>query len=380
MLAAASRTDRERDGSIALDCLPLAGKVRPPMLLPLVMALTVTASPKLAIVEVDAPDVMMGLGAQVTRAIVNEAQAQKLDLVTPDQLREKLDAKHYAALKKCGARVACAAQELEALGVQRAVLGQLSRSEAHYVLKLWLFDLEALTTLSDVDRPILIAARRFMKDVEQAVPPLLRGEREARGTLVLEVNLVDAQISVNGEFAGTPPLRRTLRPGKYEVKIERKKYLPITRLIDVEANQESKLELELLLIPGQIPDDQIIPALVKKPEPAPEAVLLSPLTWALGGVTVAAAGTGFALGLVARSQENALRESFDTQTNVYGGTRTQALEQNRNAVIANVAFGVAGAALIGTVISGIVGASSAPVQVAPTVTSTAAGLTVGGTF
>ncbi len=351
------------------------------MLLPLVMALTVTASPKLAIVEVDAPDVMMGLGAQVTRAIVNEAQAQKLDLVTPDQLREKLDAKHYAALRKCGGRVACAAQELEALGVQRAVVGQLSRSEAHYVLKLWLFDLEALTTLADVDRSILIAARRFMKDVEQAVPPLLRGEREARGTLVLEANLADAQISVNGEFAGTPPLTLTLRPGKYEVKIERKKYLPITRLIDVEANQESQLELKLLLIPGQIPDDQIIPALVKKPEPAaPEGVQLSPLTWVLGGVTVAAAGTGLALGLVARSQEKALRESFDTQTNVYGGTRTQALEQNRNAVIANVAFGVAGAALIGTVISGIVGASSAPVQVAPTVTSTAAGLTVGGTF
>ena len=349
---------------------------------PLVMAATlIAASPKIAIVEVDAPDVMMGLGAQVTRAIVTEAQAQKLDLITPEQLREKLDARHYAGLKKCGGKVACAAQELEVLGVDRAVMGQLSRDEAHYVLKLWLVDLKSLTVIADVDRSILIAARRFLKDVEQAVPPLLRGEREARGTLVLETNLTDAQITVNGELEGPPPLKLTLRPGKYEVKVERKKYLPITRLVGVEANQETKLALKLLLIPGQIPDDQVVPALTKKPETAaPEGVQLSALTWILGGVTIATAGTGLAFGLVARSQEKALREGYDATADLYQGTRAQALDQNRNAVIADVAFGVAGAALIGTVVSGIVGAKSASVQVTPAVSSTAAGISFGGTF
>lgn len=352
------------------------------MLFPLVMAATlIAASPKIAIVEVDAPDVMMGLGAQVTRAIVTQAQAQKLDLFSPEELREKLDARRYASLKKCGGKVACAAQELEGLGVERAVLGQLSRDEAHYVLKLWLFDLKTLTVLADVDRSILIAARRFLKDVEQAVPPLLRGEREARGTLVLEANLADAQISVNGEFEGTPPLKLTLRPGKYEVKIERKKYLPVTRLVAVEANQETKLEFKLLLIPGQIPDDQVVPALTRKPAPvAPQGVQLSTLTWLLGGVTVATAGTGLAFGLVARAQDKALRDGYDAQADLYRGTRSQALDQNRNAVIADVAFGVAGVALIGTVISGIVGATPAPVEVTPTVSSTAAGISFGGTF
>ena len=353
------------------------------MLPVLVMVATISAAgPKTAIVDVDAPDLMMGLGAQVTRAIITGAQAQKLDVMLPDEVRSKMDARRYEALKKCGGKVACVAQELESLGVKRAVMGQLTRDERHYLLKLWLIDVPGLSVIADVDRSILIAARRFPKDVEQAVPPLLRGEREARGTLVLESNLADAQITLNGDVEGTPPLKLSLKPGKYEVKIERKKYLPVTRLVGVEANQETKVELKLLLIPGQIPDDQVVPALTKKPDDkGGTGVQLSALTWILGGATIAAVGTGLTFGLIARGQERTLREGYDPVTDVFQGTRAQALEQNRNALVANVAFGIAGGALIGAVISGIVdGTRASPVQIVPSVSPNAAGLTLGGSF
>lgn len=347
-----------------------------------VVATLTTATPKLAILDVDAPDLMMGLGAQVTRALITEAQAQKLDPMLPEELRAKMDARRYEALKKCGGNVACASQELESLGVKRAVLGKLTRDERHYVLKLWLLDISGLSVIADVDRSILIAARRFQKDVEQAVPGLLRGEREARGTLVVEANLADAQLTLDGEPSGPPPLNLTLKPGKYEVKVERKKYLPITRLVAVEANQETRLKLKLLLIPGEIPDDQLVPALTRKKEgPEPQPLQLSALTWILGSATVVAAGTGLTFGLIARGQESALRAGYDSQTQVYQGTRAQALEQNRNALVANVAFGVAGAALVGTIVSGIIdGNRPPPVQLAPALSPTAAGLTLGGSF
>lgn len=345
-----------------------------------VVAVLAAAGPKTAIVDVDAPDLMMGLGAQVTRALVTEAQNQKFDLVTPDQLREKLDAKRYDSLKKCGGKVACVAQELESLGIKRAVVGQLTRDEKNYVLKLWLLDLSNLSVIADVDRSILIAARRFQKDVEQAVPPLLRGEREARGTLSLTVNLADAQVSVNGEFMGTPPLTLNLKPGKYEVKVERNKYLSITRLLGVEANQETHGDFKLLLKPGEVPDEQIVPVLTKKTDAAPTTVVtLSPLTWVLGSAAIAAGGTGLVFGLIARDQESSLRAGFDPATSVYQGTRAQALEQNRNALVANVAFGIAGAALAGTIVSGIIDGTHA-VQVAPVVTPNGAAVTVGGSF
>lgn len=348
-----------------------------------VAAIVLAAGPKTAVVDVDAPDLMMGLGAQVTRAIVAEAKNQKFDLVSPDDLRAKMDAKRYEQLKKCGGKAACVAQELESFGIKRAVLGSLGRDEKNYLLKLWLIDLSTLTVIADVDRPILIAARRFQKDVEQAVPPLLRGEREARGTLSITANLADAQVTMNGDFVGAPPLTLTLRPGKYEVKIERKKYLPITRLIGVEANQDTKVEFKLLLIPGQVPDDQLVPALTKKPdEEKPTAtVTLSPLTWIFGGLAVAGGGVGLTFGLISRSQFNALTLGYDADTMVYQGTRAAALEQNRNATVANVAFAVGGAALVGAIISGIVdGTRATPVTVTPTVTSTGGGVSVGGSF
>lgn len=343
------------------------------------LALTLAAAPKLAVVEVDAPDLMMGLGAQVTRALVTEAQNQKYDVVTPEALRARLDARRLESLRKCGGNAACVAQELSGLGVQRAVLGRLGRDEKNYLLKLWLVDVDRLEVIADVDRPILIAARRFQKDVEQAVPPLLRGEREARGTLVIDANLTDAQVTVNGEFVGTPPLTLTLKPGKYEVKLERNKYLPVTRLMAVEANQTTKEDIKLLLIPGQVPDAQVVPKLVKKEDGASPGLVLSPLTWVLGGVAVAAGGTGLTFGLISRGQEETLRGGYDPQTQVYAGTRAQALEQNRNAMVANIAFGVAGAAAVGAIISGIVDGTR-PVQVTPTASAGGAGVAVGGSF
>lgn len=354
------------------------------MILPaLALAAVLAAAPKVAIVEVDAPDLMMGLGAQVTRALVSEAEAQHLEHLPPEELRKQLDAKKYEELRKCGGKAACVAQSLEGLGLERAVVGWLNRDEKNYLLKLWLIDLKKLEIIADVDRPILIAARRFQKDVEQAVPPFLRGEKEARGTLVVEANLPDAMVSLNGEFLGAPPLTHVLRPGKHELKVERKKYLPITRLVDVEANTETKVFFKLLLIPGQVPDDQVMPALAKKKgddAAADPALKISALTWVLGGAAVAVGAVGLGFGVTARNQERALLAGYSAATDTYAATRTEALEQNRNALIANVSFGVAGAALVGAVISGIVDGTRPAVQVTPTASSTGGGVSVGGSF
>ncbi len=347
------------------------------------LALVAAASPRLAVVDVDAPDLMMGLGAQVTRAVVTEARAQGPDVLGPEQLRAKLDERQYAQLKKCGGNVACVAQALEGLGVDRAVVGRLSRDERHYLLQLWLVDLKGLTVVADVDRRILIAARRFEKDVAQAVPPLLRGEREARGTLVVHCTVADAQVSVDGEFMGTPPLTLTLKPGKYEVKVERKKYLSVTRLVAVEAGQQTLEQVKLLLKPGEVPDEQVVPTLAKQPrvEASPAPVSISAFTWVAGGATLAAAGTALGFGLLAQSQARALADGFSPATGVYQGTRAEALAQNQSALVANVAFVVTGVAAAATVVAVVLDATRAPaVQVTPVVTPNGAGVSVGGTF
>lgn len=350
---------------------------------PALLAFLTAAPGPVAIIDVDAPDLMMGLGAQVTRSIVQAAEDQKLPLLKPDDVRAKLDPKQYELLRKCAGNVPCAAQALAQLGAARAVLGKLDRDEKHYLLKLWLVDLKGLTVIADVDRAILIAARRFQKDVEQAVPPLLRGEREARGKLTIQSNLADAQVTLNGDFLGVTPVTVTLKPGKYEVKLERAKYLSISRLLAVEANRETVETFKLLLKPGEIPDEQVVPGLSKKDgEPTPDSqVRLSWYTWLAGGAAIAAGGTGLYFGLTARSQEKKLLDGYDDATGVYAGTRQDALDAQRNALAANVAFGVAGAAAVATVVFIILDVKNpAPVDVTPVATPGGAGVLLGGRF
>ena len=55
-----------------------------------------------AIVDVDAPDMMVGLAVTTTKTLLDSAAAMKLSVVTPDQLRTKMDTAKYAALVKCG--------------------------------------------------------------------------------------------------------------------------------------------------------------------------------------------------------------------------------------------------------------------------------------
>lgn len=312
--------------------------------------LTLSAAETWAIVDVDTGDGMMGLGAQVTRQLLETASAQKLTVLGPDQLRGTLSADKYAGLKKCRDSTACVAQSLAGTPVARVVTGSLTRDEKNYLLKLWHHDVRSMQIVCDVDRSILIASRRLQKDVEQAVPGLLRGEREARGTLTIEANLATAQITINGDFVGTPPSTVTLKPGKYEVKLEKAKYLPITRLVDVEANQTKTETFKLLLIPGQEADVDPVAKLQPADPSGGGGVRLSALTWISGGLAVASGTVATIFGLLANGQETSLIMGLDAATGVYQGTRAQALEQNRNATVANVAFVTLGVAAIATVV------------------------------
>lgn len=327
----------------------------------LVSLMALSAADTWAVIDVDAADAMMGLGAQVTRQVVEGAAAQSLNALNPDQVRALLTPEKYNALKKCRDSTACVSQLLAGTQVTRAITGSLTKDEKNYLLKLWHHDVKNNTLVCDVDRAVLIAARRFQKDVEQAVPPLLRGEREARGKLVIESNVSTAQISLNGEFVGTPPVNLTLKPGKYEVKIEKNKYLPVTRLVAVEANQTTTESLKLLLIPGQRPDDEIVQKLAA-PEAATETkgISLSAPTWIFGGVTVLAGVSATIFGVLAGQQEASLRGGLNEMTGLYTGTRAQALEQNRNALVANVSFITLGAAAIATAVFLIIDLVSPP--------------------
>lgn len=359
-------------------------------LLPVLLALHASsgfAKELLAIADLDAPPHLLGLSSQVVRAALAEAANQKQAVLNPEQLLEKLGPDKLRQLAKCGDQPACAQSLLEGTGATRVVLGRLSLNDKNYLLKLWLIDVSQMQVLAEVDRAVLIASRRLQKDVEAAMPALLRGEREARGTLRLQVTVANAQVSINGEFIGATPLGdQKLKPGKYEVRVEKNKYLPVTRLVDVEADQVRDEEIRLLLKPGERPDEETLPPMAAAPEKSEErAFHLSAPTWVFGALTIAGAAVGVGFGLKSSNADKELLRGYDGARDVYAGTRADALGAQRDALIANIGFGVAGAGLIATVVFAVLDAKGvwappADLQVAPAASQGAGGFVLGGRF
>lgn len=338
------------------------------------------AAPKLAVVEVSSPPTMVGLSAQVTQSVILNAQAQGFSVALPDEVREHVGPNNYDELRTCAGKLACVSSSIRGMAVDRVVLGTLGRNERHYLLRLWLIDLKRLAVVAEVDRSILIASRRLSREIEEAVPRLLKGQSEAKGTLELTTNVRGAEVMINGLPIGLAPLKIDLKPGKHEVIVQKDKYLSVTRLVSIEASGYTKEEVRLLLIPGETPDEET-PELVKQ-APDQGGRVLPWLKWVAGGVSVAAAGTGVALGLHAKAVEQELLDAYYPARDLYGGTRAQAIEARNSALAANILFGVAvGAAAAGVGFWLLLPMKEAPkVSVTPVAAPGAGGIRLEGSF
>jgi hypothetical protein len=323
-----------------------------------------TAAPAqgLAIVEVSAPPNMQGLAMQLTAQVLDAAKVQGLKVVPPDDIETFLGTKDTLALKQCGPSPTCISARLASLPVNRAVVGTLARDQTHYLVHLWLVSLTPPTTVAELDRAILIASRRLQTDVAAALPALLRGEQEVKGTLVLESSVLRADVTLDGEPAGQTPLSRTLKPGKHEIRVSHPGFYTVERLVTVEAGQTTRDMVRLVAIPGAEP--LALAPVQASSEPAASGGFRVPVAgWVALGVGIAAAGAGTWLAVASHNNENELLSGYNPARNSYQGFRSQAVTGQNQATWANVCFAVAGA---GVVTWGILTwiASSAPASAA----------------
>jgi len=189
----------------------------------------------LVIAETLSPPDMVGLGARMSRSVEAEARQQRLTVIGPQQLRRTLDDAQLEALAACKLDSYCATPLLQATGATRAVLASLERDRAHYLVRLALIDLRTGERIAQVQRAVLIASRRLDRDVQAALPGLLRGEQEATGELVLEASVPGVQITVDDVPSGTTPLSLTLKPGRHRILAEVAGHYPVERFVDVDA-------------------------------------------------------------------------------------------------------------------------------------------------
>ena len=325
---------------------------------------------RLAVVELDTPPEMIGLGAQLAKSVIEAAEAQGYTVTPPDVVRTQLGEERLKQLQRCGGLPACVQGKLQGLDAQRAVVGSLRRDEKHYLVKLWLIDLATASLVADVDRAILIASRRLQQDVAAAVPGLLRGEKEARGQLRLDANTKGVSIEIDGAPAGKTPLQIELKPGRHQLKAEKKAFYPIERYVTVTANTTTEEQLRLVKIPGEVAEDEVIPELQKRDVPVATAKAGAPheaVALGVGAGIIAAAGVGFVI------QHN---QAVAAQGEGYKNTR-QAKEDQRHATLL---FAAAGITALSAVILGLTLDGDDKLEAAPAAGPGGGGVVVNGRF
>jgi len=281
----------------------------------------------------------------LTHQVLDAARAQGLRVVPPEDIEAYLGTKDTLALKQCGPVPSCISALLAAVPVNRAVVGTLSRDQTHYLVHFWLVSLAPPGTVAELDRAILIASRRLQTDVAAALPALLRGEQEAKGTLVLESSVPQADVTLNGEPAGKTPLSLALKPGKHEIRVSHAGFYPVERLVTVEPGQTTRDVVRLVAVPGVEP--LALPPEQASAGNAAGAGFRVPVAgWVALGVGVAAAGAGTWLAVASHNNENELLAGYNPARNSYQGFRSQAVTGQNQATWANVCFAVAGAGVV----------------------------------
>lgn len=221
-------------------------------LLLVLFALPAAASPKVAVAEVAAPPDLVGLGAQVTEELVALARAQRMSVVPPDEVRRRVGEKLYAELNDCADDARCLAERVAALGPLRLVSGTLARTESAYLLDLWLFDGGTRAFVATARLSVLIGSRRLLTELRAATPRLLRGERQASGTLSISADVEGASAQVDGAPPRPLPVELELSAGKHLLRVERPDYLPVERYVLIEPGRRVEQRLRLHPVPRRI--------------------------------------------------------------------------------------------------------------------------------
>ncbi len=178
------------------------------------------ATPRLAVVTLDAPPQLQFTGKSVAEAFAQTAAKSGLEVVGPDAVQEKLGRAGHAELVRCADDAKCLAEKGRKLGVDRIVGGWLQQRGTSYRVAIVHVDASTGERLGGLEREIPIASRRLQKDVAAAAPGLLASGQDATGVLEVTTDAPGAEVIVDDVSVGRTPVARVLKPGKHKVKLK----------------------------------------------------------------------------------------------------------------------------------------------------------------
>ena len=273
------------------------------------------------------------LSHELHQAIVRIGVPVQLSSLGPEEL--------MLAVGCSGFSISCLQEVGKMVQSKSLIFPTLSKVAGTQKLSLRWFDTQsgadagkaALTVVAEVDARAQALERATRKLF--GMPPRSALALPNTGELVVVSNLPLVEVLLNGQPRGTAPLRlRNLGPGRYRIVASRPGFASSSSTVTVEAGQISRLELQL-----------------KRSGPAPARSTrfidaIGPQTWIVAGIgaTALALGIGFAADLVSSQNEF---DRLDGNT-AYEIQRMSQLKSagDRDAVVANVMFSLAGAMVV----------------------------------
>lgn len=210
------------------------------------------ATPRVAVVGLDAPPQLANVARSVADALARKAAASGWDVVGPEALEQRLGRDGLRALARCGADGVCLADRGAALGVDGIVGGTLAQAGPSYHVALVHADARTGRRVGGLEREIPVASRRLQRDVADAAPGLLRGGEEPTGVLRVVTEVPGAAVTVDDAPAGRTPVSRVVKPGRHRVKVEMAGYADADPAwVDVPGGGVVEHRARLYLIPGR---------------------------------------------------------------------------------------------------------------------------------
>jgi hypothetical protein len=162
--------------------------------------------------------------------------------------------------------------------------------------------------------------------------------REPAGGLAISSSVANVEIVMNGEPRGVAPLElRNLKVGKYDITARREGYVTWQGTTEVKVDQMTRLEIEMISQPAAPNRTGYINA-IKAP------------TWIVAGAGVVSLAIGGAFGAHMRVQQNEMNEINGVTPSQIKQMQAAKDAGERDALAANICFGLGGGALLTAVI------------------------------
>lgn len=313
------------------------------------LARTHPSKGKLAAPNLFSPMSLLGIAGLLTQRAATAARSAGYQVLAGDPAEAKLGNDALKKMRQCDLKPDCLTADAASLGGGYLLAGTLDRDDVHYNVRLVLVDLATGKLVASAERQVLIASRELDHQFDAMLPDLLAGKSSAPTRLTLTSPQKHVRATVDDRPVGELPVTLEISPGRHEVKAQKPNYLSSDRFVELEAGTSTEVKLPLTLIPNRIdPDEAVAAPTVHTAAPNATQVVereggVPTATWVAFGAGVAAAGAGTYFAFAERGIANRATPGPEGVVQI---TRAEALSGHRDATLANICFGVAGAAVV----------------------------------